>query len=331
MKKFSFGISFRSNYLQTDLHSAFMKNCRVDEKFSKPCCIVPPPFNYLQRIYEHSGKKIHIGKNFYKLVSPRTLERYHLISINISTNHHRRNYLERRINLKIIIHYNIENSNREKKISKISSRSTNPTTRISRSNRIEAEKMDGSAHLFQFQLVWGNNEKSGSAISRQFGNNALDRGAISRFRIHESMEEVCFEHRIFQCVRVRVKKREKESNVKKKKDWIDRNEPVAQRAILHGWTTMLDYAILLNGTISMNHNHFPLMSLRGWSIITQYSILKRPFRPEINRNNRCLSELRIPHYFCCFKIRESWWKGRKSEFCIFAYGEWYGNVRVSNY
>lgn len=191
MKKFSFGISFRSNYLQTDLHSAFMKNCRVDEKFSKPCCIVPPPFNYLQRIYEHSGKKIHIGKNFYKLVSPRTLERYHLISINISTNHHRRNYLERRINLKIIIHYNIENSNREKKISKISSRSTNPTTRISRSNRIEAEKMDGSAHLFQFQLVWGNNEKSGSAISRQFGNNALDRGAISRFRIHESMEEVC--------------------------------------------------------------------------------------------------------------------------------------------
>lgn len=284
MKKFSFGISFRSNYLQTDLHTAFMKNCRVDEKFSKPCCIVPPPFNYLQRIYEHSGKKIHIGKNFYKLVSPRTLERYHLISINISTNHHRRNYLERRINLKIIIHYNIENSNREKKISKISSRSTKPTTRISRSNRIEAEKMDGSAHLFQFQLVWGNNEKSGSAISRQFGNNALDRGAISRFRIHESMEEVCFEHRIFQCVRVRVKERERKRIEREKKERLDRSKRTGCATCNPAW---LNNHARLRNSIEWHdfHEPQPLSSNVLERMIDYYAILD-PQKTVLARNKQ---------------------------------------------
>lgn len=183
-----------------------------------------------------------------------------------------------RINLK---NYNTENfieswrKNFQNFVSRWTSHNHNSQRLVQTASR--QGKMDGSAHLFQFQFVWVNNEKSGSVTSRQFGNNALGRGAISRF--HESVEEAWS---ILQCACACEK--EKERTWEKKKGWIDRNEPVAQRAILHGWTTMLDYAILLNGTISMNHNRFPLMSLKGWSIITQCSILERPLQPEISRN-----------------------------------------------
>lgn len=167
--------------------------------------------------------------------------------------------------------------------------------------------MDGSAHLFQFQSVWGNNEKSGSAISRQFDDNALGQ-ARSNIEVSNSRVKRGGGSVFPTCVREREKERKK-----RKVGKIDRNEPVAQPAILHGWTTMLDYAILLNGTISMNRNRFPPMSLKGWSIITQCSILERPLRPEINRyglNNCRLSDLfdDFSRSFRCFKIRESWWK-----------------------
>lgn len=170
--------------------------------------------------------------------------------------------------------------------------------------------MDGSAHLFQFQFVWVNNEKSGSVTSRQFGNNALGRGAISRF--HESVEEACFEHT---PVCVCVWKRERENVGKKER--LDRSKRTGCATCNPAW---LNNHARLRNSIEWHdfHEPQPLSSNVLERMIDYYAMLDpRETAPAGNKQKwRIIGVYPIffefSHSFCSFKIGESWRKERKS-------------------
>lgn len=175
-------------------------------------------------------------------------------------------------------------------------------------------------------------------VDRQYrGNSAITpyRGQYRDFESVITEEEVYFEPLGPDipvdgvCVRVRARKRERERIEcgKKKKGWIDRNEPVAQRA----W---LNNHVRLRNSIEWHDFHEPhtlssTMSLKGWSIITQCSILERLALVEISRNPVFIRSFSNSFFFFCFEIKESWKGGEKvNDISTFVYGDWYGNVWV---